>query len=199
MKCYFFGTFNPVHLGHMEVAAKIKEQFGFDNIIFVPSYTPPHKFKLDVTPKNRLDMLIEAVGKENVSDVEFFLPAPSYSYSTILELKKRDNTDKINYVIGYDAFFGIEKWMKTDVLKENTNFIVVPRDTKFSVTGALSHLKSKGYNFEVADVDFINISSNMVRERLLNGESACDLLHPNVDRYINEYGLYKTKTRANIN
>ena len=45
MKCYFFGTFNPIHLGHIEIARQVKEKAGFEQIIFVPSYMPPHKIE----------------------------------------------------------------------------------------------------------------------------------------------------------
>ena len=83
MECYFFGTFNPIHLGHIEIARQIKEKLGFDRVIFIPSFMPPHKIDGLLPFKNRLEMAQLALGKENVSDIEFKLRVPSYTYRTI--------------------------------------------------------------------------------------------------------------------
>ena len=66
MECYFFGTFNPIHLGHIEIARKVKELAGFDKVIFIPSYIPPHKIDGLESYVHRLEMVKLAVGKENV-------------------------------------------------------------------------------------------------------------------------------------
>ena len=105
MECYFFGTFNPIHLGHVEIARKVKELAGFSKVIFVPSYMPPHKIEGLASYKNRLEMAKLAVGEENVSDIELHLKVPSYTYRTIEKLYEQNNNQKINFIIGYDQFF----------------------------------------------------------------------------------------------
>lgn len=190
MKCYFFGTFNPIHNAHLEIANKIKEKYNFEEVVFVPAFAPAHK-KDFASAKDRLKMAQLAAGKENVCDIEFKLPLPSYSYRTILELKKRDKTEKINFIIGYDAFFNIEKWAKPEILKENINFIIVPRSGEEAPKKQLENLANRGWNFEVAQIDFINISSSMIREKIAKNEDISPYVPKKVEEYINECGIYK--------
>ena len=125
MKCYFFGSFNPIHLGHIEIARKVKESLNFKQVIFVPSYMPPHKIDGLESFSNRLEMAKIAVGEENVSDIEHKLKVPSYTYRTIEKLFEENNNQKINFIIGYDQFFKLESWKEPEILKEKINFIVI--------------------------------------------------------------------------
>ena len=114
MECYYFGTFNPVHKGHIKTAFAVKKLFGFDKIIFVPVYSPCHK-KDCSNSIDRLNMLKLIENDDiKVSDIEFKLPKPSYSYRTIEELlKNKKENEKINFIIGFDAFIDIENWKNT--------------------------------------------------------------------------------------
>ena len=94
MKCYFFGTFNPIHLGHVEIARKVKELAGFEQVIFVPAYMPPHKIDDMISFSHRFEMAKLAVGVENVSDIETKLKPPSYTYRTIEKLYEQNNCKK---------------------------------------------------------------------------------------------------------
>ena len=194
MKCYFFGTFNPVHNAHIEIAKKIKEQFQFEEVIFVPAYAPPHKIP-DTTPYERLKMLQIATGRKNVSDIEFFLPIPSYSYNTVLELKKRDKTQKINFIMGYDSFLKIESWKNPQILKENLNFIIVPRHCGNINEKDFAHLKERGWNFKIADINFMDISSNLIRKNIEEGKSIKNFVPEKVEEYIYEHRLYKKQAQ----
>ena len=152
MECYFFGTFNPIHLGHVEIARKVKELAGFSRVIFVPSYMPPHKIEGLESYIHRLEMTKLAVGEDNVSDIERHLQVPSYTYRTIEKLYKKNNDQKVNFIIGYDQFFKLESWREPEILREKINFIVIPR--KFQngqVMGsqAFKYFQNKGYSFEV--------------------------------------------------
>ncbi len=198
MKCYFFGTFNPLHNAHLEIAKKIKEQFNFDDVILVPAYAPPHKIP-NTTPSDRLLMAQLGAGRKNVDDIEYFLPIPSYSYNTILELKKRDKTNKINFIMGYDSFAKIESWKNPQILKENVNFIIIPRRFGEISNTSFEHLKLKGWNYKIANIDFIDISSNMVRSKVQNNESIKSLVPKKVEEYIYEHGLYKRETQRVLN
>ena len=193
MKCYFFGTFNPIHLGHVEIARKVKEIAGFSQVIFVPSYMPPHKIEGLATYKNRLDMACLAVGRENVSDIELHLKVPSYTYRTIEKLYEENNNQKINFIIGYDQFFKIESWKEPDILKEKLNFIVIPR--KFQngqVMGekAFEYFKNKGFSFQILNINFLDISSSMIRHYLENGHDITGLTTSEVRQYIENNRLY---------
>ncbi len=194
MNCYFFGTFNPIHLGHIEIARRVKEEFGFGKIIFIPSYMPPHKFNDLASFKDRFCMTQLAAGEENVSDIELKLPAPSYTYRTINHLCEVNKVDKINFLIGYDQFFKIESWREPQILKEKLNFIVYPRKFKNGQTlseKAFDYLKNKGYGFKIIKMDFLDISSEMIRELVYKNKDITGLTTKEVREYIERNNLYK--------
>ena len=194
MNCYFFGTFNPVHLGHIEISRRIKELFDFERVIFVPCYMPPHKHDNLISYKYRLEMTRLAVGIDNVSDVEFHLKIPSYTYRTLEYLYKENNNSKINFIIGYDQFFQLENWREPSILKELTTFIVIPR--KFQ-NGQLvndkvfEYFENKGYDFKIADIGFLDVSSSQIRESVKNNLDITGLTTLEVKNYIEEHRLYK--------
>lgn len=193
MKCYFFGTFNPIHLGHIEIARQVKEKLGFKQIIFVPSYMPPHKID-DLLPfVHRFEMAKLALGNENVSNIETKLKVPSYTYRTIEKLYEENGNNKVNFIIGYDQFFKLESWKEPEILKEKLNFIVIPR--KFQngqVMGeaAFKYFKNKGYSFEILNIDFLDISSTMIRKYAQNGLNITGLTTKEVKEYIENNRLY---------
>ena len=193
MDCYFFGTFNPIHLGHIEIARKVRELGGFDRVIFVPSYMPPHKINGLIPYAQRLEMVRLAVGNENVSDIEHKLKVPSYTYRTVEKLFEQSQ-QRINFIIGYDQFFKLESWKEPEILKKLINFVVIPR--KFQngqVMGdkAFEYFKNKGWMFQVLNIDFLDISSSMIRKYLENNEDITGLTTKEVKNYIENNRLYK--------
>lgn len=188
--CYFFGTFDPIHLGHMKVADEIKAQFGFERIIFVPTHIPPHKETPDISNADRLQMLNLAVGKENVSEIEFEIEPPNYTYKAIEKL------GKCAFIIGYDQFCEIENWKKTEYLKKMLDFVVIPRFVNHDKTEKLhceadfAHLKQKGYNFKIAEFEPVKISSTQIRQCIQNGLPIDNLVSESVKNYIYEKRLY---------
>ena len=198
MKCYFFGTFNPIHLGHIEIARQVKEQAGFDKVVFVPSFMPPHKSEDLASYADRLEMTRLAVGDENVSDIERHLRVPSYTYRTVEKLYEENNGEKINFIIGYDQFFKLESWKEPEKLKEMVNFVVIPR--KFQngqVMGerAFEYFKNKGYSFDVLNINFLDISSSMIRALIKQGHDIAGLTTSKVKEYIERNKLYKRMAR----
>ncbi len=199
MNCYFFGTFDPVHKGHIEISKQVKEKIGFDKVIFVPSYMPPHKIAKGITSfEHRLNMLKEAIGADCVIDIERKLSIPSYSYKTIQKLIEIDKTQKINFILGFDQFFTIENWKEPQILKELIRFIVIPRkfeNGQVMSEKAFDYFKNKGYDFEIVDIDFLNVSSNKIRLNLKNNEDILELTTKEVKDYIERNGLYNTLAR----
>ena len=198
MKCYFFGTFNPIHLGHIEIARKAKEILGFKQVIFVPSYMPPHKIEGLAGYLDRLEMAKLAVGDENVSDIERHLKVPSYTYRTIEKLYEENNNQKINFIIGYDQFFKLESWKEPEKLKEMINFIVIPRkfqNGQIMSERAFDYFKNKGYSFEILNINFLDVSSSMIRAMVEHGYDITGLTTSEVRDYIERNNLYKRMAR----
>ena len=191
--CVFQGTFNPIHKVHLKVAEYALEHYGFDKILFIPAYIPPHKDVESELAQHRLNMVKLAIENNKhfeVSDIEYRRNGNSYTYLTILELRKIYGEDKINFLIGTDAFEKIETWYETDKLKERLHFIVFPRCNKFEKND-FEYLRLKGYDFEFASMDYIDVSSTEVRDNLNNGKGINNLEIPKVAEYIKEHGLYK--------
>lgn len=191
--CYFFGTFNPIHKGHIEIARQVRERLGFEKVIFVPSYMPPHKVDDLASYADRLTMAELALGKDLVSDIESRLKVPSYTYRTIEHLKQENNVDRINFIIGYDQFFKLESWKEPESLKKNINFIVIPRRFKNGqVIGeqVFTYFKNKGYYFQVLDINFLDVSSSLIRLTREKGEDITGLTTREVKNYIENNRLY---------
>lgn len=191
MECYYFGTFNPVHIGHIKTAKDIISKLGYDKVIFVPASCPCHK-ELTINSIDRLNML-KLIEDEylKVSDIEFKLPKPSYSYRTIQEiLKNKNEGEKVNYIIGFDAFKNIENWKNPECLKKNVHFIVLKRTGE--LREEIEKLKDKGFDFEITDsIDTIDVSSTEIRNKIRAGLDFSGLVDEKVKRYIDENELYR--------
>ena len=190
--CIFSGTFNPIHKAHTKMAEYVLENFGFDKIIFIPAYKPPHKdYEIEMC-QHRYNMVKLAI-KDNrhfeISDIEYKNEGKSYSYLTALELNRKYKiNEKINFIIGTDAFEKIESWYETDKFKLLVDFIVFVRENE---KVNLTHLKEKGYNYKIAKMPFIDISSTELRNRISNGLPIKDLVTEEVEDYINKNELYR--------
>lgn len=193
--CVFQGTFNPIHKVHLEVAKFAKEYYKFERILFIPAYIPPHKSVDKNLALHRYNMVKLAISEYNgfdISDIEYKREGNSYTYNTILELRKAYNItdEKINFLIGTDAFIKIRTWYETDKLKELVHFIVFKRTNDFNKDD-FDELKELGYDFEFAPMNYIDVSSTRLRENLENGISINDMELPKVREYIKEHGLYQ--------
>ncbi len=190
--CVFQGTFNPIHNAHLKMAEYILQNYGFDKILFIPAYKPPHKdYNLKMS-EHRFKMVQLAVSsnpKFEISDIEYKNDRISFTYLTIQELyKKYDIKDKINFIIGTDAFEKIDSWYETDKLKELVDFIIFVRQNELD-KNRFQHLK--GYNYKFAQMDFEDISSTQIRDNIKTGKSIKNLVPEQVERYIRENELYK--------
>jgi nicotinate-nucleotide adenylyltransferase len=137
----FGGTFDPVHYGHLRLAEEVREALGFATVLFMPSATPPHKAREEVTPVDvRLKMLRTAVASNphfEVSDIEVVRQgeegAYSYTVDTVKELMavhasaKGGEVLEISLVVGTDSFNEITTWCGYDILLDLVSFVVVAR------------------------------------------------------------------------
>ncbi len=158
--CIFPGTFNPIHEAHLKMAEFALANYGFDKVIFIPAYIPPHKELSKNLAKHRFNMVKLATAhnpKFEVSDVEYKKDGKSYSLITVKEIIKLYNVDgKLNFLIGTDAFDKINSWYKADELKELVHFIVFPRGINIE--------NKDDWDYEIAPMEYLNISSTAIRE-----------------------------------
>lgn len=196
-ECLYQGSFNPIHNAHLAVAEYVHKKFNFDKIVFIPAYKPPHKNLKEFNAKNaihRLEMVqlaVEGIPYFDVSAIEYTRNKPSYTFDTIIQIYDIVKPkEKINFIIGTDAFAQIESWYKTEELKKLVNFILFVRENNFNEE-LFEKLKQKGYNYNLMKMPFIDISASEIRERCKEGIAINDLVPEKVAEYIKKYDLYK--------
>jgi nicotinate-nucleotide adenylyltransferase len=130
----FFGSFNPIHTGHLFVAEMALERAELDEVWFVISPSSPYKFESGelVDPDNRLIMTMKAAQhnpKFKISNVEFFLPSPSYTALTLEVIKQENPNDNFYLICGTDVYVDIPNWYLGQEVIDQVNFIVYPRSS----------------------------------------------------------------------
>ena len=196
-ECVYQGSFNPIHNAHIEVAKYVHEKLGVEKIIFIPAFKPPHKDLKEfdsVNAMHRLNMVqlaVEEYPYMDVSAIEYMRNMPSYTYDTIVQIYDIVNpTEKIKFIIGTDAFIHIESWYKSDKLKELIDFILFVREDNFDET-PFKRLKEIGYNYQLMEKPFLNISATEIRERAGQNKEICDIVPLKVAEYIKQNDVYK--------
>ncbi len=166
--CIFAGTFNPIHNAHLKMAQCAYEQFGFDKIIFIPAFNPPHKnTALSEHRYKMVEMAVKNYPHFEISDIEYKRKGKSYTYLTILELyEKYDIEGKISFIIGKDAYKNFDSWYEAEKLKNLIEFVL----------------------FERAPED---ISSTEIRQRIKENKSISNMVPKEVGEYIERHNLYK--------
>lgn len=213
----FGGTFNPIHLAHLIIAEKLREDVHLDKVLFIPSACPPHKDRPATSPEDRLAMTRLAVSSNpffETSDIEVSRGGRSYSIDTLRELCRIYPGDQFFFIIGMDAFAEIESWMDAPVLFKITNFLVIPRPgypvdreaiaclpagvtgepvEKESTPAILKFSVHGGMSVFLVNTTMMEISSSDIRRRIMQGRSTRYLVPGEVASYIREKGLYRTK------
>ena len=185
----FGGSFDPVHLGHVDLAAESKSAIGLDKIIFLPCLKSPHKTNIpSASPDQRLEMLKIATQEHEWIDVsrwEIDRPSPSYSWLAAEHFMNEFPGSEMFWIIGNDQWQKIETWAEPERLSENLTFVVFPRE------GQTPESKN---NFKNIFIDFRHeASSTSIREHLATDQLASSLLNPQVKEFINQNRLYQPK------
>jgi nicotinate-nucleotide adenylyltransferase len=191
----YFGSFNPVHIGHMAIAGYMTEFAGLDQIWLVVSPQNPLKKKETLlADHHRLYMTQLAIGdnyRMKASDIEFKLPVPSYTIDTLTYLKEKYDKNEFCLVMGEDNLYTLHKWKNAIELVTKYPVFVYPRPySKKTVSPLLNQILS------VADVHYINaplieISGTFIRNGIKAGKDMSYFLPPAVWKYIVEMHFYE--------
>ena len=127
----FFGSFNPVHIGHLAIANYLVEFGNIDQLWFVVSPHNPHKKKENLLHDyDRLEMMQIAIRNEHrfrVCDVEFRLPKPSYTIDTLTHLSEKYPDHSFSIIMGSDNIVNFHRWKNYDQILKNYGILVYPR------------------------------------------------------------------------
>ena len=192
------GTFNPIHNGHTLLALYCKEKLNLDKVIFIPTYTPPHKSDKDLESEvHRLNMCNIAVQNYpdfSVSDIEIKRKGKSYTYETLTSLKENYPNDTLYFITGADMFLTLEKWKNPEIIFDKAVIAAVPRnlsDSEMLNSHYQNFLKPLGAKACILDEHVLSVSSTFIRENIDNYDLIKSLIDRNVYEYIVKNNLYR--------
>ena len=189
------GSFNPPHLGHLQIAEAVYREFGLSEVLLLPLGTPPHK--RDIAPKEARRemgrMLVQAGEGLALCTMELEREVYTYTVDTLSALHKAYPERVFYYIIGTDTLFQLESWRNFREVFRQTEFVCVPRpgDAREAVLDKITAMR-RDYQKEIllASAAGPDISSTEVRERVARGQSTEGLLLPEVRSYIDQERLY---------
>lgn len=187
----YFGTFNPIHIGHLIIANHMVENSDLDEIWMV--VTPHNPFKKKSTlldNHHRYEMVYRATedyDKIAPSDIEFKLPQPNYTVHTLAHISEKYPTYTFSLIMGEDNLKGLHKWKNYETILEHHHVYVYPRISEGIVeTQFDQHPKIHRVNAPI-----VEISSTMIRNAIKEGKNIKPLLSTSVWNYIDEMNFYK--------
>jgi len=212
------GSFDPVHMGHIGLAQETQSRFSLDQILFLPVFQSPHKSHIPLASSTHRMAMLRLALKGNthfsISDTEMRREEVSYTIDTINRFRLKYSSSELYLIMGYDNLLDLDLWKDSREIMENCHILVASRPGLkiFNSTGKvfglfnrdspyrLGKIKNKtqefihretGKKLVVYGVSPRDISSSVVRERLVLGKSIDNLLPPEVETYIIEHQIYK--------
>ncbi|MCA1746190.1 MAG: nicotinate-nucleotide adenylyltransferase [Bacteroidales bacterium] len=185
----YFGSFNPVHIGHMAIANYMVEFTDIEELWFVVSPQNPLKDKKSLLEDyHRLELTRLAVGDDErfyVSDIEFGMPKPSYTIDTLTYLKEKQPNRKFYIIMGSDGLKNFRKWKNADILTEQYPRLVYPRPG-YSKEEILNYK-----NTTLVDAPLMEISSSFIRRAIRNEKDIRYFLPEKTYKYIVDMHFYE--------
>jgi nicotinate-nucleotide adenylyltransferase len=194
------GTFDPIHDGHLAIAAAVRVALDLDEVVFIPAGSPPHKPGQAISPAGDRRAMIElAIRGEpafRLSTIELDRPGPSYAVDTLAELARPGTDGKpatpLEFILSSEAFAGFPSWREPARILELARLAVVPRAGAGSLDPEWLDGHLPGWR---SRVDFVAgpevfISASTIRDRVRSGRSISGLVPPAVATYIHDHRLY---------
>lgn len=185
----FFGSFNPIHVGHLIIANTMLANSDLDEVWFVVSPQNPLKErKTLLADYHRLELVRRAI-HDNYSmracDAEFRLPKPSYTVLTLAHLGEQYHDKKFSLIMGSDNLATFERWRNWEFIIENYKIYVYPRP------GSENCPLASHRNVTLVDVPMMDISSTYIRDQIQKGHDVRYLLSEPVYQYLTEMHFYE--------
>lgn len=185
----FFGSFNPIHIGHMIIAQTMLDSAHIDELWFIVSPQNPFKKNKNLLHEfDRLDM-VDTVTAENskfrTSDIEFNLPKPNYTAHTLAVLSEKHPDKEFSLIIGGDNLASFHKWKNYKTILEHHELLIYPRpDTKEPEVDITDRM-------HFVEAPLLDISATFIRAKIKNGHSIKYLVPTEVEEFIARKKFYQ--------
>lgn len=192
----FFGSFNPIHIGHLAIANYITECYNFREFWFVVTPQNPLKQNSSLLDQRQrkymLDLAIDGYKKFYVSDIEFYLPKPNYTINTLTYLQEKYPNKKFSLLIGGDNLQSFTKWKNYNIILRDY-FLYVYKRPKIEIKESLKKLllEIPTAKIELIDAPQFEISSSFIRKAISENKDIRFFLTAPVWNYINNMNFYK--------
>jgi len=191
----YFGSFNPIHIGHMAIAGYMTEFAGLDQVWFVVSpHNPLKKKETLLADHQRLFMTQLAIGDNNKiksTDIEFKLPAPSYTIDTLVYLKEKFIKNDFCLVMGEDNLHTLHKWKNVNELVKMCPIYVYPRPNTKKPSSLLLDQILSAADINQVDAPLMDISGTFIRNGIKTGKDMSYFVPSPVWKYIKEMHFYE--------
>ena len=187
----FFGSFNPIHIGHLVIANHLVEYSDLDQVWFVVTPHNPFKNKNSLLDNyQRLEMVYRATKdytKLKPSDIEFNLPQPNYTINTLVHLQEKYPKVEFALIMGEDNLKSFHKWKNYELILENHHIYVYPRVSEQTVSTPFDGHKK----IHVINAPLMELSSTFIRKAIKEGKNVQPMLPQHVWEYLDEMNFYK--------
>ena len=201
----YFGTFNPIHVGHLIIANHMAEHSDLDQIwMVVTPHNPLKKKNTLLDDYHRLQMVhlaAEDFPKIKPSDIEFKLSQPNYTVNTLVHLEEKYPNYEFSLIMGEDNLRSLHKWKNYEVILDNHDIYVYPRLEAIgsaeeviasdSENLDLKILQKFGKKIHLIDAPVVEISSTFIRDNIKKEKNVQPLLPAKVWEYIDHNNFYK--------
>lgn len=185
----YFGSFNPIHIGHLIIANHVVEHTDVDQVWLVVSPQNPLKPAASLLNEYQRLHLVQLAIENNerlkASDVEFKLPKPSYTIDTLIYLEEKYPNHRFSLILGGDSYSNIGKWKNADILQKNYNLIIYQRP-KFAIANDTANK-----NITVLNAPLLDISATTIRQHIKQKKSIQYLVTDKVREEIEKNGYYR--------
>jgi nicotinate-nucleotide adenylyltransferase len=190
----FFGTFNPIHVGHLIIANHMAEFSELDEVWLVVTPHNPHKKKNTLLDDiHRLAMVriaTEDYPKLKASNIEFDLPQPNYTVNTLAVLEEKYPHKDFCLIMGEDNLKNLHKWKNYEVILERYPIFIYPRISK-SVENTSNTILKQKKSVIMINAPIVELSSTFIRKNIAQNKNIKPMLSENVWQYIDEMNFYK--------
>ena len=187
----YFGTFNPIHIGHLILANHFAETTDLDEVWFVVTPQNPMKRKDSILDNHhRLELVYKATydyPKLRPSDIEFGLPMPNYTINSLTHLEEKHPDKQFVLLMGEDNLVSFPKWKNYELILERYELYVYPRKTDRTIPKQFQN----NPKINLIDAPQIELSSSAIRKSIKANQNIRPLLPPESWLYLDEMNFYK--------